>query len=133
MASYYCDYIGDDSRTYQRVRFDVYLVSVTVGTRGTRSSTSLQDDADTLPPILLSTLTPIVPKQAYCTLPFTYRNALIWTSRNSYIHCPIPWQPNSLEFNTFINEIKSANSNLSTGINGEFIESSYLEFRVKNG
>lgn len=135
MATYYCDYVGDDGRTYSRIEFQVYRVSITVGTRGDRLTTTPEEDARLLPEVLFDYLEPTQPRLKYCSLPFIYRNALLWTSRNSYIHCPVPWEPNSSQFNTFFNltDLQNNANFLSVGLNGERIESSYLNFLVNNG
>lgn len=131
MASYYCDYVGDNGSTYQRVGFEVYYVDTTLGARGNRVRTTVDEDRNLLPSILSNYLIPQEPKLGYCSLSFNYRNVLIWVSQLRYLHAPIPWLPNSPSFTALFDSLSTENSDILTvGINGEFIEPSLLQWLV---
>lgn len=135
MARYYGNYTGDDSKEYGRIPLDLYRVLITVGTRGQRDYTSLEEDPTLIPNVWFEFTEVYIPRKGYCSLPFNPRNALLWTSQSSYLYVPIPWQANSAQFNEFFTLLKTELSDkyLSVGINGEFIDGSYLSHVVNYG
>ncbi len=130
MATYYGDYQSDCGKTFQRVKLSVYWVDITVGTRGIRSNTSIEEDTDYLPDIWFEKVFPVVSRQAYCDIPNRMRYALIWLTDSRYLHVDIPFLPGSNDYYFFFTGLayKLKGKGKTIGLTGELIDPSWLKF-----
>lgn len=135
MARYVATYYGDNGKVYDRIVSDIYTVTVSVGIRGTRDYTTYEQDNELVPLLVLEALTPLSPKQSGCTLPFNERFLVLWTGNDTYIHCPFPFAPGSLQANSVLEALKTTFKfdYLDFGLKSEFIPASYLEWSVNYG
>lgn len=106
MAIYYGDYQSDSGKVFQRVKLSVYWVDSTVGIRGNRLSTTIEEDKTYLPQIWIDKILPIEPKKAYCeVVGIRLRYALIWIDSNRYLYVELPFLPGSNDYYFFFTEL----------------------------
>jgi hypothetical protein len=132
MARYFGDYFSDIGRVFPRSALSVYFVNVTTGTRGERENTRFEEDADLLPAVYLTAVSPQESKAAYCVPPQSMRYALLWTGPARYLHVDLPFLPSSGEFNSFFQSLKNSPPDglLTVGLEGEDIPRQWLSVYV---
>ena len=130
MANYSGRYLSDSGRFFDHVKLEVYWVDVTVGTRGNRTNTSLEEDSRYRPTIWFDRVSIPTNRQAFCSIPNRMRYALIWISDTRYLHADIPFLPGSNDYFGFFNDLafKLKGIGKTIGLEGELINPSWLQY-----
>jgi hypothetical protein len=116
-------YTDDFKQVRQRIILPVYLVSQTQE----RILTDSDTDSQYLPDIFYQK-TQSFDRLATCEIPITLIYAKLWLSAESYIKVPIPFSPNSQNFNLFFRQVNDSNKFLSIGYKGEIISEDWVKW-----
>jgi hypothetical protein len=132
MAVYIGKYVDDFGNNYvfRELKVNLILETTLEINRGISSNTNYQFDLQYLPNIFLADFTLKTDRnQKTCPLDLTPRYVKYYLSNTEYLKVPIPYHPNTTEFNSYFSNL---NSNvISVGYIGETLKSMRLSYANK--
>lgn len=133
MASYIGDYIDDFGNNYPFRLLNVGIIAETTidTTRGQFNFTSTNFDSNYLPSIFILRTKVKTPRDSrQCPFDFIPRFAKLYLTESSYLKIPVPFKPNTTNFNQFFLDFQNTNLEevLTIGYQGEILNNRRLNY-----